>query len=492
MSQFGKYLRFILDERKLSISELSRKSGVERTSLQKSITGNRMLPYESVEKLIWSLQLTPAESDKLKYYYDIFFIGEDKYESRKIIRRMLENLSSVYFENPSPISFSCDYHAGEFDFKMEENSLITGSSNVQAMVQSVFERELCCKNPEIELTTPTEMHFLNEYLFYLFKKRGINGKIRHMIAIHRKKTEKSLNLHSIECFSWLLPLCLVSRQQYHPYYYYDTAVTELFTDPFPYFIVTRDCVLCMAADGAKAILLNSREYADFYRKHFKNLSGKAHELVHYSSGLVSTLAEYRKVFHSDNMYVCTHQPCFPGVCSPDEIRARIRSDIPQSRKIAEICVEYLTSIQSVKKYNHAFMREGVIRFMEDGKIDDFPELVEEIPLSDRLELLRRVVEAAEDGERVEARLFNREVFTYPSFLTLSTSLQTGMGIYTTSRYKDGQMPICIHVYEPDISEAFYDFVLSLPESGLICSREETIRFLREVLETYSKKLSQKA
>ena len=82
MSQFGKYLRELLDERRLTISELSRISGVERTSLQKSITGNRILSHDAVEKLIWSLRLTVKESKKLKYYYDIFFVGEDKYRSR--------------------------------------------------------------------------------------------------------------------------------------------------------------------------------------------------------------------------------------------------------------------------------------------------------------------------------------------------------------------------------------------------------------------------
>lgn len=67
MLRFGTYLRSLLDSREISISELSRISGVERTSLQKSITGNRMLARDAVEKLIWSLQLTPEESEKLRY-----------------------------------------------------------------------------------------------------------------------------------------------------------------------------------------------------------------------------------------------------------------------------------------------------------------------------------------------------------------------------------------------------------------------------------------
>ena len=491
MSQFGGYLRSLLEERGSSISELSRMSGVERTSLQKSLTGSRILSHEAVEKIIWSLQLTPEESKKLRYYYEIYFIGEERYKSRKMIYKMLEHVGAMRFNhfpgNSGDSANSLDFR--EYSSNIMNSSLVTGIVNVRILMQSIFERELLRENPEIELTMPADMKFINESLLYLFQKHRAKIKVSQMIAIHRNKSEKSLNLHSLECFAHLLPICLISNKQYYPYYYYDDSVSELYTDPFPYFLVTEECVLCMAADGGKALLLNNTEYAAYYRKHFNLLKDQCHALVNYSESLFSSLGEYSKVYDPDNMYVCIHQPCFPCECSNEEIRGFIRKDIYGWEKISEVCVNWLSSLRNVGKYHEIFQAEGVVSFMEEGHIDDFPEIAETVAPEKRLELLERMIISIEKEDRITARMFNDEKFTYPSFLSLSVSLKNGIGIFTTSRFGAGLPPICIHVNEPDLSEAFYDFILSLPFSELTCSKEETLKYLKDILQIYKNKFS---
>lgn len=489
MSKFGAYLRELLEERNLSISELSRISGVERTSLQKSITGNRMLPHDAVEKLIWSLQLTPEESEKLRYCYDIFFIGEDKYKSRKIIRRTLENLEYI----DSMFSAGCydvpDYSPGYAAERMwKEKILITGKHNAKYLIRAVFERELAQENPEIELTMPADMKFFNGFLFHLFQKKPFRFKITQIISIHRNKMEKSLNLNSLECFVDLLPVCLVSNRQYEPYYYFDTSVAALYTDPFPYFVVTRDCVLGISSDGEKVLLLNSTEAVGFYRRHFQTLKKQCHALVNYSEGLISLLGEYYRVYDSRNMYVCMSQPSFICEWDDEEIRKKIRKDFPGWEEVTEACVSWISSLRKVDMYHSFFKAEGVIRFMEEGRIDDFPEIVEEITIRERLELLERLISSVESEKRITARMFNEKVFTYPSFVSLVTSPETGVGIFTTSRYGNNSFPISVHVHEADVEEAFRDFLDNLPASEITCSKEDTLKFLKDTWTLYAGKL----
>ncbi len=489
MSQFGEYLRELLDERNLSISGLSRISGVERTSLQKSITGSRMLSREAVEKLIWSLQLTPEESEKLRYYHEIFFIGEDRYKSREIIRKMLENLVSACGGNPGSVFENTNHFSdASADFFAQDKALVIGRENIKLLIYSMLDQEVCQKDGEVELTMPADMSFLNEFLFYLFRKHRIKVKVTQIIAIHRKRTDKALNLHSVECFANILPVCLMSNRQYHPYYYYDISVAELYTDPFPYFIVTGDCVLCMAADGEKALLLNDVEYARFYRKHFHALKKKCHALVNYSEELDSALQEYSRLYDPEEMYVCTNQPCFACECDDEYIRQKIRKDFPGWEEVTEACVSWLSGLKNVGMYHSVFKPEGLIRFMEDGRLDDFPEIVEEITLEERLSLLQNLISSVEKEKRTTVRIFNEKVFTYPSFITLVTSPKKGMGIFTTSRFENGGPPICVYVQESDVSKAFYDFMLNLASGEITCSKEETLWYLREVYRIYAEKL----
>ena len=51
MSAFNDYLRHLIKKRNISISELARMTQIERTALQKSLTGDRVLPYDSVKTL---------------------------------------------------------------------------------------------------------------------------------------------------------------------------------------------------------------------------------------------------------------------------------------------------------------------------------------------------------------------------------------------------------------------------------------------------------
>lgn len=500
MLRFGTYLRSLLDSREISISELSRISGVERTSLQKSITGNRMLARDAVEKLVWSLQLTPEESEKLRYYYDIFYIGEDKYKSREIIRKMLENLDFIHQgkihsqkhnqkHDQEKDSLSGTFTANSLKFLEKESSFIVGSSNVHFLVQTIFQRELKRENAHVEVTMPADMEFLNEFLLYLYQESKARIDVSHIVAIHRRRKGKKLNLHSIESFANLLPVCLVSNGQYNPYYYYDDSVSVLYTDPFPYFMVTRDCVLCMDANGEKALLLNNKEYVCCYRKHFERLKNQCHALVNYNQGVFSSLEEYGKLYDPQNMYVCVNQPCFACECSDEEIRHLIRKDIDGWEQIADACVQWHSSLQKVERYHSLFKAEGVISFMEDGHIDDFPEIAYAIPEKARLDILGRLIVSIEKDEHLMARMFNKEKISYPSFITLSTTMKTGVGIFTTSRYKKGAPPICIHVQEPDVREAFYDFIQYLKAGELTCSKAETLEYLCEIQQIYAQRFA---
>ena len=60
MLLFSEYLRDLLQAKKMTVSALSRLSGVERTALSKALTGQRVLPYDALDALIYHLRLTPG------------------------------------------------------------------------------------------------------------------------------------------------------------------------------------------------------------------------------------------------------------------------------------------------------------------------------------------------------------------------------------------------------------------------------------------------
>ena len=83
MLLFSEYLRELLQAKNLTVSALSRLSGVERTALSKTLTGQRILPYDALDRLIHHLRLTPGEERRLRTYYDAQFEKEGTRRSRR-------------------------------------------------------------------------------------------------------------------------------------------------------------------------------------------------------------------------------------------------------------------------------------------------------------------------------------------------------------------------------------------------------------------------
>ena len=52
MQLFSQYLRDLLQAKGLTVSALSRLSGMERTALSKTLTGQRVLPYAALDDLL--------------------------------------------------------------------------------------------------------------------------------------------------------------------------------------------------------------------------------------------------------------------------------------------------------------------------------------------------------------------------------------------------------------------------------------------------------
>lgn len=91
---FSEYLRDLLQAKKMTVSALSRLSGVERTALSKALTGQRVLPYDALDALIYHLRLTPGEGQRLRAYYDAQFEKEGIRRARGLVGKLLPILRS--------------------------------------------------------------------------------------------------------------------------------------------------------------------------------------------------------------------------------------------------------------------------------------------------------------------------------------------------------------------------------------------------------------
>ena len=94
MSDFSNKCREYLKDTGENVYQLSASSGLDRTSLQRMITGKRLPGIDFVRQFCDSLRINPSQRRELMELYKIEKIGKEIYYNRKYIQELLGVISS--------------------------------------------------------------------------------------------------------------------------------------------------------------------------------------------------------------------------------------------------------------------------------------------------------------------------------------------------------------------------------------------------------------
>ena len=475
MQLFSEYLRDLLQSKKMTVSALSRLSGVERTALSKTLAGQRVLPYAALDDLIRHLRLTPAEEQRLRAYYDAQFEKEGLRRSRKVVGRLFSDLARLDFTAPafeeSRLLLDLDGYAGA-------RSIFSGAPNVHPLLRMVLSLELTRPDARVELTVPPTDTFLGDELLRRYLDGRMNAQVRQIIAFDASGAAEDINLHNLECFCRILPICLLSKRSYHPYYYYDDSTAARYTDPFPYFLVTHGCAVCLSEDGSQAMLLRNPDQVERYHRHFQVLLERCHDLIQYTADPVEILESYDARTDADGFYMVMDQPCFGRFYDEATIARYLRPELPFHDRLEAAARRRFGRLRTADQVYTFFTRSGLERFRSTGSLDDFPTaFVAPFPPEQRQLLMRALAERIRSGD-ISGRILKPE--TFPDYLSMTTSRHSGIGFFTTERFPLLDGFCSIQVQEPDLSRAFHGWLTHLLNGPQALSAQETAEVLEEL------------
>ena len=105
MSQFSNLLSIYIKESPYNIKNLANEIQIDRTILQKYISGKRFpTNYATIQKIISHLTLTDQQKYDLKKAYQIEKLGLDQYNYLLEIKSIIENIHYI-----EPLSFTTEY-----------------------------------------------------------------------------------------------------------------------------------------------------------------------------------------------------------------------------------------------------------------------------------------------------------------------------------------------------------------------------------------------
>lgn len=477
-------LRDFIDKSNYTVYQLAKISNVNRSTLQKAISGERSISRENLSKIMPFLNLTLQEQQELQNALLISEMGEVSYQKHMYIKNLLTDSISL---PDVPINHT-EIPLFSSNKKPEYGELIKGSYQIIHAICDMLSYELACHEHAF-LYGISSFHdtFFSDLYEQLQADVFSQTEIKHIVPFVKvtDRNDRS-SLYNLNCLSILIPFIMSSQKKNCEFYYcYEESIAEnLSAVPFLHSIVLPQNVILLSTDCQMALVL-SKDTVPYFKKHFHTVLQSSFPLfntVDTASLLSAFISLASETTHS---YMLELQPCLTAFVDEEIIQNVINKDLPlqQQQLLAATLLTQCSILKKMTDFISIFSQKGLDDFVEKGIVYQVPlDLYHPLDLQARIKILEQLIEANESGSK-KFYMIKEEVF-HPAFevFTYNTSM---LFSYTGPDHKEAG--ICI-IKEITVIDSFQDFLLHVVNHNLTYSLEETTDLFRKCYKILKKKL----
>lgn len=384
---FGVYLEKCIREKNISISRLTKVTGINRGGLYSVFKGERSLKEDKLFALFENVGFSLKEEQTLTelYFSDVF--GQSDFNKIKQMIHLINNLELPSKEHK------------EFINTFSKKFSLTGKEEILSALKYILKE---IGNSKVITNYSYEDERI-DHLFYSFVKNGNKEQLIHILSF----SEKSSGLHNINTvFSSLKYMYL----NCFPVYKYENKSEQI----YPYFAVTdKYALLFNDNDGIfidEPIVIN-------------RVLGKVETMVSQCTGLgmatddvmfikdmyAKGLSKTEDNFNELITY-CGY-PCVAPFADYDLMYSITRDELPEKELLVHIAYDHYQSLYKNADFTFFYSLNGLKRFAETGNVCEIPETyVTNLSIKYRLQVLNQIIEAVKD-EKIY--LVNDEKFNIP-------------------------------------------------------------------------------
>lgn len=253
MNDLQTLLKKHIENNHFTIYSLANRSGINRTTLHKALSGDRPISKENLDKLIPFFQLTPAAKEELENAYYKEQIGSDTLEQYTAIRQMVVSLSLPFRHLEEPMRFY------PHEIPMSGTVLQGRSSILHNLVNLIHVTYKNKEHPAIRIFGAPDSASWQDFgvsLYPLFHKTCPDLNIEHILPLCTDYEEVSSIPNNVEIFSNILPYLFIAPERISVSCYYNKGTDFDFAFPYPYYILLDQYVFSLSRDLEEAIFLH--------------------------------------------------------------------------------------------------------------------------------------------------------------------------------------------------------------------------------------------
>ncbi len=471
MSDFSEKCKEYVLKSNTNIYQLAKQTGLERTTLQRMVNGNRLPAIQIVRQFCSHLQVTPPEEEELLELYKIEKIGRDAYQTRREIRNLLTDVQKLGISRRKTAKFWSRSISSDLMTGAAEVHRFTLELDTSAAIQYVIEKEISQNETAFfDMDIIPQSEYVLQHLLQAEQQTEKKIVCRHYVSFFRRNSTELSRKENIQILRLVIPFAFSFRGSYQVNYSYRTCMgKESSFHLWPHFLITSGSLMLFSDTESGAVLIENKQIIDCYRDELREMAKQSKPLFDYYN--VNMDAEEALCCYYENVkdetleisftdYPCVHQFFYPELVKTDQMQNACLQKFFMEREKSEI--QY-------------FGFSGLKNFIENGKLPGIYGKYTRIYRTDeRYRMLEYYSGYWSMGSR---KRFALKEGAFQSCKDIVIEIyDNGKVFFLSNSERDPFIVVGIH--EWGIYDAFRDYFISLQEGDEVYAEEE----VREVLQ----------
>lgn len=482
MTSLSRKIEELIIESGETVQSLAEMGKINRTTLQRVKSGERLPSKKLFQNMCKALRLSPTEKEELTVLLDIATIGERHYYNRQTIIELIEMISEL---TEYKIPFSKEVCLKEGNNSIIDNSekirVFKGKTNVLRIIENCIDREIfTVQSSLIKLAIPYDFESVYQYIFQQMMGCQKSLVLQDVINLPKDCNEKEAD-RSLVALKHLIAISLLDNVEYQSHYYYQLFEEKSeFSSLFPYFILTSENVITLSKDLTVAVLYQDSELLKTYENSYIQMLENSESYILESNDVYQLygLEESLKSKH-----VVEPIPCFACYFTDELIQRKMNPDFPLYEELLGVALIFYEKFRNENQNMiNVFSMKNLRKFMTDGSLYLPVELCNPFNPEERLHLVKQLRDDLVKNQRKIYVLNDDKIF-------LNSSIEF-TNDYTIIRlilhYKINEKMVykTIALTEEKIINAFDDFFDSLPGSDYVLLPERAIAEIEGIINQY--------
>lgn len=489
MSEFSERCKEYVAKSNTNIYQLAKQSGLERTTLQRMVNGNRLPSIQVVKEFCSHLQITMIEEEELLELYKIEKIGKDVYFTRKEIESLIIGIQNLRSNWNAIVPFKKEHISVKWDEEVSGVRQLKLDLDITEAIQYIIKKEINNhRTAYIDMDVFARCECVMQQLIREEKMTKNKIVCNHYINFTRKNSDEISSIENIQMLKLVIPFAFTFHNTYHVQYSYTNKTRkDNYFQLWPHFLITTTSMILFSENGNRAIMIEDADVAQYYREEIREMSKKYRPLFNFT-GLNPDADKILKYYYKNVMnefpeYVFESHPCVIRMFYPELLKREI--DNTYVGGMYEHYETILYENQSKKCVNY-FGMAGMCEFLDKGKLPGiYGSYTRNYTEEERKNMLEHFLRSIHT-EKLDSYLLKEEVF--PIEEGINIELYEGKKIYFISTSEKFPFGI-IGIEEKGICEAFRDYFESLKESDGVYGVNDTKRILEEKINENKEKES---